>query len=139
MNEFMDSMKATGDYKTKGGMDSRIDITGAKPSGDHEMNNREKDNPEMDEMEIDEVDHQADLTKNFTDYTKQKVNLIFPQGGNTYQKEVAGAKPKINPLVANLTLPRNTYLTPLPTLAFERQIDVNSKYVREGQNNYGAQ
>lgn len=122
-------------------MDSRIDTTNAQPQGgSHEMNDRVKSKPEFSsDMDIDEEDHQPDLTNHLTNYRKEKVNLIFPEHENTYQKEIGGSRPTVNPLLANLTSVRNTYLTPLPKLAFERQIDVNSKYVREGQNNYGAQ
>jgi hypothetical protein len=123
-------------------MDSRIDTTNAKPQGPHGLNDREKDTPEvpgLEDMEIDEEDHQPELTTQFHNYSKQKTNMIFDNGPNVFQQEVAGKKPTMNPLLANLTLPKNTYLTPLPSLAYERQMDVNAKYVRQGQNNYGAQ
>lgn len=125
-------------------MDSRIDTTNAKPQGDHGLNDREKNEPEtpgVQDMDIDEQDHQEELTNHFQNYAKQKTDMIFPNEGgpNKYQQEVAGKKPSINPLLANLLLPKNTYLTPLPSLAYERQIDVNAKYVRQGHINYGAQ
>jgi len=124
-------------------MDSRIDTTNAKPQGAHGLNDREKNEPEtpgVQDMDIDEQDHQEELTNHFQNYAKQKTDMIFPNNQpNVYQQEVDGKKPSINPLLANLLLPKNTYLTPLPSLAYERQMDVNAKYVRQGQYNYGAQ
>lgn len=112
-------------------------------NGPHTLDQRESDSTTNDPMDIDpRMDR--DLTKKYQDYALSKVDLIFPndmqpkQKPNMYQQEVAGAEPTVNPLLANLNSVKNTYTTPLPKVAYERQIDVNSKYVRQGHYMYGA-
>jgi hypothetical protein len=75
-------------------------------------------------------------TKQFQDYYLNKSKNIFP---NDYQKDLNGRLPTQNPIKTYLNRGSTTYLSGLPKLAYERQIDVDRKYVREGQYVYGAQ
>jgi len=78
-------------------------------------------------------------TARYRKYAMSKVPKIF--NPDQYQKDVGGQIPTESPLLAALhsVTQKTSYLTPLPAMAYERQIDVDSKYVREGQYNYGAQ
>ena len=74
----------------------------------------------------------------FQNYSRKLVRPIFQP--DEYEKILNGVKPKESPLLAALHgFHKSSYLTPLPAQAYERQIDVDSKYVREGQYVYGAQ
>lgn len=80
-----------------------------------------------------------DKTKLFQKYYQRKSKKIFEP--NEYQREIAGDIPTQSPLLAALhaSAQRSSYLTPLPAMAYRRQIDVDSKYIREGRYIYGAQ
>jgi hypothetical protein len=80
----------------------------------------------------------AAKTRAFKEYSKKLAPQIF--NPDTYEQMVGGAKPTESPLLAALHgFHKSSYLSPLPAQAYERQIDVDSKYVREGQYVYGAQ
>jgi len=83
-----------------------------------------------------ELDHK---TKLFHKYYQDKSKKIFQP--DEYQREIAGQIPTESPLLAALHASgqRSSYLTPLPAMAYRRQIDVDSKYIREGRYIYGAQ
>lgn len=80
-----------------------------------------------------------DKTKMFRKYYQRKSKKIFMP--NEYQRQIAGQVPTESPLLAALHASgqRSSYLTPLPAMAYRRQIDVDSKYIREGRYIYGAQ
>jgi len=79
-----------------------------------------------------------DKTKLFQQYYQGKVNKIFQP--DLYEEYVGGKRPTGSPLLAALhDAHKSSYLTPLPASAYERQIDVDSKYIREGRYKYGAQ
>lgn len=66
-----------------------------------------------------------ELTANLRKYTQRKYRKIF----TPYQNAVAGV-PFTNPIESFLKtrLRSSKYFTPLPPLAYQRQIDVNSHY-----------
>lgn len=66
-----------------------------------------------------------ELTAELRQYTKRKYRKIF----TPYQNAVAGV-PFMNPIESFLQtrLRSSKYFTPLPPLAYQRQIDVNSQY-----------
>jgi hypothetical protein len=77
-------------------------------------------------------------TEQFRQYYLQKSRKIFQP--DEYEYYLQGRQPKQSPLLAGLhDFHKSSYLTPLPAAAYERQIDVDNKYVREGQYMYGAQ
>lgn len=80
-----------------------------------------------------------DKTKMFQKYYQRKSKKIFEP--NEYQRQIAGQIPTQSPLLAALHASgqRSSYLTTLPAMAYRRQIDVDSKYIREGRYIYGAQ
>jgi len=75
-------------------------------------------------------------TKQFQDYYLNKSKNIFP---DAYQQDLNGRLPAQNPIKTYLNRGSTSYLSGLPKLAYERQIDVDRKYVREGHYVYGAQ
>jgi hypothetical protein len=79
-----------------------------------------------------------DKTEKFRKYYQRKSKKIFQP--SEYQRQIAGEIPTESPLLAALHASgqRSSYLTPLPAMAYRRQIDVDSKYVREGRYIYGA-
>lgn len=79
-----------------------------------------------------------DKTEKFRKYYQQKSKKIFQP--SEYQRQIAGEIPTESPLLAALHASgqRSSYLTPLPAMAYRRQIDVDSKYIREGRYIYGA-
>jgi len=83
-----------------------------------------------------ELDHK---TRMFRKYYSRKIRKIFQP--DEYERQVGGEVPTQSPLLAALhaAAQKSSYLTPLPAMAYHRQIDTDSKYVREGQYNYGAQ
>jgi hypothetical protein len=80
-----------------------------------------------------------DKTAKFRKYYQRKSKKIFQP--SEYQRQIAGEIPTESPLLAALHASgqRSSYLTPLPAMAYRRQIDVDSKYVRQGRYIYGAQ
>lgn len=95
-----------------------------------------KQNQKRSQTELD------DKTKTFQKYYQRKSKKIFQANEpNEYQQEIAGQVPTQSPLLAALQASgqRSSYLTPLPAMAYRRQIDVDSKYIREGRYIYGAQ
>jgi len=79
-----------------------------------------------------------DKTEKFRKYYQRKSKKIFQP--SEYQRQIAGEIPTESPLLVALQASgqRSSYLTPLPAMAYRRQIDVDSKYIREGRYIYGA-
>jgi hypothetical protein len=79
--------------------------------------------------------YHAEKSKQFQDYYFNKSKKVFP---NEYDQTLNGSTPKQNPIKTYLTSTPSNYMSGLPKLAYERQIDVDRKYVREGHYIYGA-
>lgn len=79
--------------------------------------------------------YHEEKSKQFQDYYINKSKKVFP---NEYDQTLNGSTPKQNPIKTYLTATPSNYMSGLPKLAYERQIDVDRKYVREGHYIYGA-
>lgn len=124
---------------SKGSLNSLIDKTkNMVIEHHHHYHEPEK----VQNLPLQEDVHQKNIlaakTRAFRKYSKKLVPQIF--NPDAYEQMVNGIKPTESPLLAALhDFHKSSYLTPLPSQAYERQIDVDNKYIREGQYVYGAQ
>jgi hypothetical protein len=126
--------------KSQKSLESLIDKTQKKLVIEHihhyEEHKTPQNLPKKEDIEKDKILKRK--TAAFQKYSRKLAFQIFQP--DEYEKMVSGVKPQESPLLAALHgFHKSSYLTPLPAAAYERQIDVDSKYVREGQYVYGAQ